>query len=217
MRIVHLGLGNFFRAHQAWYTANAPDAADWGIAAFTGRSAELADALTRQDGLYTLITRAAEGDTGQVLGSVSRAHPGTDTAAWLTYLADPDVRIVTLTITEAGYLRGRWRVWTPKKPIFKRISRRCVGSHGHRPHRACPPGGLVSRPAAPPAPVRSPLCPATTFRTTVPPPPAPTGAFAALLDPALRVGSTRTSRSSPPWSTGSPQRPRATTVSRRPT
>jgi len=106
VRMVHLGLGNFFRAHQAWYTANAPDADEWGIAAFTGRSAELAAALTQQDGLYTLITRAAEGDAGQVVGSVSRAHAGVDTAAWLSYLADPDVRIITLTITEAGYLRG---------------------------------------------------------------------------------------------------------------
>ena len=40
VRLVHLGLGNFFRAHQAWYTTNAPDAAQWGIAAFTGRSTE---------------------------------------------------------------------------------------------------------------------------------------------------------------------------------
>ena len=46
VRIVHLGLGNFFRAHQAWYTEHAPDAADWGIAAFTGRRAAMADALS---------------------------------------------------------------------------------------------------------------------------------------------------------------------------
>ena len=57
MRLVHLGLGNFFRAHQAWYTDHAPDAADWGIAAFTGRARGLAERLTAQDGLYTLITR----------------------------------------------------------------------------------------------------------------------------------------------------------------
>ena len=36
VRIVHLGLGNFFRAHQSYYTEHAPDAGDWGIAAFTG-------------------------------------------------------------------------------------------------------------------------------------------------------------------------------------
>ncbi len=106
VRILHLGLGNFFRAHQAWYTGNASDAAEWGIAAFTGRSTALADALTAQDGLYTLITRAATGDSCEVVGSVSAAHPGPDATAWLGYLADPDVRIVTLTVTEAGYVRG---------------------------------------------------------------------------------------------------------------
>ncbi|MGI8418648.1 MAG: mannitol dehydrogenase family protein [Nakamurella sp.] len=106
VRIVHLGLGNFFRAHQAWYTDCAPDANQWGIAAFTGRSTALADALTAQDGLYTLITRAADGDTARVVASVSRALPGGDTASWLGYFADPAVAIVTLTVTEAGYVRG---------------------------------------------------------------------------------------------------------------
>ncbi len=101
--MVHLGLGNFFRAHQAWYTA---DAADWGIAAFTGRSTELAEKLTAQDGLYTLITRAADGDSTAIIPTLSRTHPGPDTAALVSYLADPAVVLVTLTVTEAGYLRG---------------------------------------------------------------------------------------------------------------
>lgn len=104
--LVHLGLGNFFRAHQAWYTDRAPDAEDWGIAAFSGRRAELADALAAQEGLYTLVTRAADGDRFDVLSSLSRAHPAAHHEAWLRYLASPDVRAVTLTITEAGYLRG---------------------------------------------------------------------------------------------------------------
>jgi fructuronate reductase len=106
VRIVHLGLGNFFRAHQAFYTATAPDAADWGIAAFTGRSAALADALTAQDGLFTLITRAADADTAQVIASISRAHSGSDQPAWLARLSHPAVVIVTLTVTEAGYVLG---------------------------------------------------------------------------------------------------------------
>ncbi|MGV0791639.1 hypothetical protein [Mycolicibacterium sp. XJ1819] len=38
VRIAHLGPGHFFRAHQAWFTEHAPDRADWGIAAFAGRS-----------------------------------------------------------------------------------------------------------------------------------------------------------------------------------
>jgi fructuronate reductase len=106
VRLVHLGLGNFYRAHQAWYTDRAPDAGDWGYAAFTGRRAELADALNAQEGLYTLVTRAADGDRFEVLSSISRAHAGGDHEAWLGYLASPDVRAVTITVTEAGYVRG---------------------------------------------------------------------------------------------------------------
>ena len=106
VRMVHLGLGNFFRAHQAWYTAQSPDASSWGIAAFTGRSAQLAEALGSQDGLYTLVTRGADGDRFDVLGSVVRAHPAGDHEAWLGYLADPAVVLVTLTVTEAGYVRA---------------------------------------------------------------------------------------------------------------
>jgi fructuronate reductase len=106
VRLVHLGLGNFFRAHQAWYTERAPDAEEWGIAAFSGRRAELAEALTGQEGLYTLVTRAGDGDRFDVLSSLSRAHPAAHHDAWLGHLASPDVRAVTLTVTEAGYLRG---------------------------------------------------------------------------------------------------------------
>ena len=63
--MVDLGLGNFYRAHQCWYTEHAPDAQQWGYAAFTGRSETMADILTAQDGLYTLVTRAADGDRVQ--------------------------------------------------------------------------------------------------------------------------------------------------------
>lgn len=105
VRIVHLGLGSFFRAHQAWYTDRAPDADDWGIAAFTGRSTALADALASQDGLYTLVTKTAHGDEYDVVSSVSAVHPASDQAAWLGFLRSPEVAIVTLTVTEAGYCR----------------------------------------------------------------------------------------------------------------
>ena len=106
VRIAHLGLGNFFRAHQAWYTAAAPDADRWGIAAFTGRSRPLATALSAQDGLYTLIVRGPERDDLQVIGSVAEAHPGDDTASWRTVLTRRQLSVVTLTVTEAAYRRG---------------------------------------------------------------------------------------------------------------
>ena len=111
VRHVHLGLGNFFRAHQAWYTTNAPDAAEWGIAAFTGRSTPrsdaLAAALAAQDGLYTLVTRAADGDRFDVVRSLARIHLVDEHHAWLGYFADPQVQIITTTVTEAGYMRGK--------------------------------------------------------------------------------------------------------------
>ena len=106
VRMVHLGLGNFLRAHQAWYTANAPDAADWGIAAFTGRRPDTADDLRPQDGLYTLITRGADGDTFSVVGALAAVHPAGDHEAYLDYLRRAEVVVVTITVTEAGYLRG---------------------------------------------------------------------------------------------------------------
>jgi fructuronate reductase len=106
VRLVHLGLGNFFRAHQAWYTHCAPDAEEWGIAAFTGRSARLSDALTAQDGLYTLVTRAGDGDRFDVIGSLARAHAAADHDAWLRCVGSADVRAITVTVTEAAYLRG---------------------------------------------------------------------------------------------------------------
>jgi fructuronate reductase len=105
VRAVHLGLGSFFRAHQAWYTDRAADAGGWGIAAFTGRRPDLATALAAQDGLYTLITRGAAGDDLTVVRSLSRAHAATDTGAWLDHLASPEVRVLTTTVTEAGYVR----------------------------------------------------------------------------------------------------------------
>ncbi len=105
VRLVHLGLGNFFRAHQAWYTQHSPDAAEWGYAAFAGRGPGLAARLAGQDGLYTTVTRAAEGDRFEVVGSLAAAHPADDHPAWLGYFSSPLVSVVTTTITEAGYVR----------------------------------------------------------------------------------------------------------------
>lgn len=104
--LVHLGLGNFFRAHQAWYTEHAPDAETWGYAAFAGRGAELAGKLQNQDGLYTLVERGPQRDNQEVIACVSAAHPGADHASWLSSVASNRVATITVTVTEAGYCRG---------------------------------------------------------------------------------------------------------------
>ena len=105
-RIIHLGVGNFTRAHQAWYTEHATDRGEWGIAAFTGRSERMVKALRPQDDVYTLITSGPSGDEFEVISSLSSVHAGTDMAALRRYFADPRVAIVTSTVTEAGYMRN---------------------------------------------------------------------------------------------------------------
>jgi fructuronate reductase len=104
VRIAHLGPGNFFRAHQAWYTEHAPDAAEWGIAAFAGRRGAVARELAAQDGLYTLLVRAADGDRPEVVSAVAAVSAELD--AWRRCFALPELALVTTTVTEAGYRRG---------------------------------------------------------------------------------------------------------------
>lgn len=103
--IVHLGVGAFARAHLAWYTQHASGPA-WGITAFTGRAPDTADALTAQDCRYTLVTRAADGDSAEVIDTIVAAHPGSDSEAWTNAVASPETAIVTLTVTEQGYRAG---------------------------------------------------------------------------------------------------------------
>ncbi len=102
-RIVHLGLGAFFRAHQAFYTQKASDAKQWGIVAYTGRSKDQAELLTAQDCKYTLITRSAKGDEFELIESVVRAEAAANLDDLVRTIANPNIALVTLTITEAGY------------------------------------------------------------------------------------------------------------------
>ena len=103
VRIVHLGLGAFHRAHQAWYTDAVDEANEWGIRAFTGRSATAAEELAAQDGLYSLIERSADGDSITVVDAIVDAVDGARVDVLAETLAEPETAIVTLTITEAGY------------------------------------------------------------------------------------------------------------------
>jgi fructuronate reductase len=103
VRIVHLGLGAFHRSHEAWYTQHAADAAEWGIAAFTGRRPDAALALAAQDGLFTLIERSGSGDTFEVIGSIVEAVDGADAGRLCELVSAPATAMVTLTITEAAY------------------------------------------------------------------------------------------------------------------
>ena len=104
--IVHLGLGAFHRAHQAVATEECLDAGatDWGIAAASLRSPATRDALTPQDGLYTLALREGDRQALRVIGAVGQCFVAPENpGALLAAMADPGVRIVSLTVTEKGY------------------------------------------------------------------------------------------------------------------
>ena len=106
-RIVHIGVGGFHRAHLALYTDDlATDGGDWGIRGLgmLANDAAMRDALTAQDGLYTLIEREDDRATTRVIGSlVDYAFTAGRPDATVEVLADPQVAIVSMTITEAGY------------------------------------------------------------------------------------------------------------------
>lgn len=105
-RIVHLGLGAFHRAHQAWYTDTVDHERRWGITAFTGRSPEAAVPLATQDGLYSLAVRSADGDRVSIVRSIVRAADGSVPDDVARAISAPDTALITLTVTEAGYRLG---------------------------------------------------------------------------------------------------------------
>lgn len=108
--IVHLGLGAFHRAHQAVYTEDAAAAVhadDWGIIGVTQRSADVRDDLVPQDCLFTVVERGVGAAAPRVVGVVRDVlHVGADPAAVVASLSSPQIRVVTLTVTEKGYRRA---------------------------------------------------------------------------------------------------------------
>ncbi len=104
--IVHLGIGAFHRAHQAFYTEAVLNqfGGDWGIIGSSLRSASVRDQLVPQDCLYTLVERSGEGEKLQVIGAVTDTLVGPENpAALVATIAQPTIKIVSLTVTEKGY------------------------------------------------------------------------------------------------------------------
>ncbi|HEY3714023.1 MAG TPA: mannitol dehydrogenase family protein [Jatrophihabitantaceae bacterium] len=108
--IVHFGVGGFHRSHQAMYLdslMNRELAHDWGICGvgLLPGDQQMRDVLRAQDSLYTLIVKAPNGTrTARVIGSILDYLYGPDEPEEiLGTLTSPDIRVVTLTLTEAGY------------------------------------------------------------------------------------------------------------------
>jgi len=108
--IVHFGVGGFHRAHQAMYLdrlMNDGKALDWAICGVGVMAADqrMRDVLTAQDGLYTLVVKAPDGTVdARVIGSIKEyLFAPDDPEAVIEKMADPGVRVVSLTVTEGGY------------------------------------------------------------------------------------------------------------------
>nr|WP_304618558.1 mannitol dehydrogenase family protein [Paracoccus sediminilitoris] len=104
--IVHLGLGAFFRAHGAVYVDQAMQAGggDWGIIGVSLKSPGTRDRLRPQGWAYTAVELAPDGERPQVVTILRDVLVAPeDPQAVLDALADPAIRIVSLTVTEKGY------------------------------------------------------------------------------------------------------------------
>lgn len=142
--IVHIGPGNFHRAHMARYTHElmAADSAalPWGIigAGLMPGDARLQAALAQQDHLYTLVERGEGRERVRLIGSIAgMIMADSDSAALLEAIVRPETRIVSLTITEHGYCLD---------PATKRLNRDHPAiardlSDPERPHSAI---GLIA-------------------------------------------------------------------------
>ena len=122
--IVHFGVGGFHRAHEAMYVdslMNSGLALDWGICGvgLLPGDARMRDVMREQDCLYTLMVKAPDGSrTARVIGSiVDYLYAPDDPEAVLARMTAPETRIVSLTVTEAGYnvhrVTGEFDVSTP--------------------------------------------------------------------------------------------------------
>jgi mannitol 2-dehydrogenase len=107
--IVHIGVGGFHRAHQALYLDNyLHQTSDrrWGVCGvgLLEYDQKMRDALQSQDCLYTLVERSPESDRARVIGTITKyLFAPDDRQAVINAMVDPKCRIVSLTITEAGY------------------------------------------------------------------------------------------------------------------
>jgi mannitol 2-dehydrogenase len=108
--IVHFGVGGFHRAHEAMYLDRLMTdgkALDWaicGVGVMPG-DRRMREVLDAQDGLYTLVVKAPDGTLEpRVVGSIREyLFAPDDPEAVIEKMASPEVRIVSLTVTEGGY------------------------------------------------------------------------------------------------------------------
>ena len=105
-RIVHLGLGAFFRAHGAIYIAEAMKASgeDWGITGVSLQSSGTRDRLRPQGWAYTAVELGPDGEKPEIVDVLRDVLVAPENPqAVLDAMVAPEVQIVSLTVTEKGY------------------------------------------------------------------------------------------------------------------
>ncbi|WP_319531613.1 mannitol dehydrogenase family protein [uncultured Cohaesibacter sp.] len=107
--IVHIGLGNFHRAHQSWYLNRLFEQGfdhDWAIigAGVRPYDAQMREKMKAQDYMTTLIELDPEAKSAEIVGSMIDYVPIEEgNGPLIEQMADPVIRIVALTVTEGGY------------------------------------------------------------------------------------------------------------------
>jgi mannitol 2-dehydrogenase len=108
--IVHIGVGNFHRAHEALVIDDLLDqdpTRPWAICgvALLPTDEPLARRMQAQEGLYTLIEKYPNGTwDARIIGSITEVLFAPDSPeAVLAKLCEPNIKVVSLTITEGGY------------------------------------------------------------------------------------------------------------------
>lgn len=104
--IVHIGIGNFHRAHQAIYTDDALNSGDmrWGITGISLRRTDIRDSLAPQDGLYSVGIQSDTDTRWRVIGAVRNViFAPEDPRSVLDAIASAATRIISLTVTEKAY------------------------------------------------------------------------------------------------------------------
>lgn len=119
--IVHFGVGNFHRAHQAIYLDDLFNQGvdhDWAIigAGILPSDAAMREKLAAQDFLTTVVEQDNNKTAARVTAPMIDILPVGDPAAIIAKLADPDIRIVSLTITEGGYFIDASGTFNPAHP-----------------------------------------------------------------------------------------------------
>ena len=126
--ILHFGVGNFHRAHQAAYLDrlfSAGRGRDWAIvgASVMPNDAGAREIMAGQDYLSLLVEQSAGSASARVTGTMIDYLPAGDAEAICGRMAEPEIRIVSLTVTEGGYFLDADGNFDPSHPAIEADAR----------------------------------------------------------------------------------------------